>query len=442
MGSNSAISAMVDRRAMLRSAGALGLASMLPAEANASASFDGASEIQALIDNRVAEKQLPGAIVSLGMGTARPGLVMGGTLDLDSPVPVNEDTLWRLASMTKPIAGMAAMLLVSEGKLRLDQPVADFIPGFADMRVISDPKSADSRPAARLITIRHLITHTSGIVNDPVGTIAESYRQLGLAGEPLPESGGVSTGRSLPPPRTLEEYADRLAQVPLTADPGAKWIYSPNLDIAARIIEIVSRLPFDIFLERRVFLPLGMRSTYFWVPERDKGRLMTSYVRRDGKLVAIDVGMTSRLLTKPAFPRASGGLVSSASDYDRFLSMIVNQGLLDRRRVFPADAVAIGTSNLLPSGTDMSQYTSKTGFDGFGAGGMVTVGGPRPGTYGWGGSSGTTGFANPQLKSRWISFTNIGASDFGRRAMAAAGMTFSQANMPGGAESSVAPQAR
>lgn len=137
---------------------------------------------------------------------------------------------------------------------------------------------------------------------------------------------------------------------------------------------------------------------------------------------------------KPDIPRASGGLVSTARDYDRFLWMVVNGGLLDGRRVFPADAVKLGTSNLLPPGTDMTQYTSRTGYDGFGAGGMVTVGGPRPGTYGWGGSSGTTGFANPALKSRWGSYTNIGASDFGRRAMAAAGMSFSQAIMPGGAE--------
>ena len=238
----------------------------------------------------------------------------------------------------------------------------------------------------------------------------------------------------MPAPQNLEEWTNRMAMVPLTVDPGTKWIYSPNLDVVGRIIEIISGMPFDIFLERHMFIPLGMHSTYFWVPERDKGRLVTSYAQRDGMLVATDSGATSRLLTKPNIPRASGGLISSAHDYDRFLAMINNRGTLDGTRVIAAKAVELGTSNLLPPGTDMSEYTSRTGFDGFGAGGLVTTGGPRPGTYGWGGSSGTTGFTNPQLKSRWISFTNIGASDFGRRAMNAADMSFSPAIMPGGAE--------
>lgn len=421
----------LDRRMLLKGVGAGGLASILPTKAFAIASFKGASEIQALIDQRVAAKQLPGAIVSLSTGNPRPEYVYGGTLDFDSSVKVDENTLFRLASMTKPVVGMAVVLLIAEDKLKLDQPVADIIPAFAEMRVVPDPNTIESRPAARPITIRHLLTHTSGILNDPTGTIADAYRRLAVGGS---QPGAPAPANALPPPRNLEEWTNRIAQVPLTVDPGTKWQYSPNADILGRVIEVVSGMPFDVFLERRLFRPMGMRSTYFWVPERDKGRLMTMYQRRDGRLVVTDPGPTSRLLTKPAIPRGSGGLISTARDYDRFLEMIVNGGMLDGRRVFPADAVRVGTSNLLPPGTDMSQYTSRTGYDGFGALGMVTTGGPRPGTYGWGGSSGTTGFCNPELKSRWISFTNIGASDFGRRAMAAAGMTFSQAIMPGGAE--------
>lgn len=426
--------AELDRRHLIRSAGAAGLAGLLPSPASAAATFKGALEIKALIDERVATRQLPGAIVTVGQGTARAQFVMGGTLDFDSRTPVDENTLFRLASMTKPIAGMAAMLLISQGKLKLDQPVADFIPEFANMRVIPNPEKTESRPAESLITIRHLVTHTSGILNDTVGTIAEAYRRLGVG------NGAGSVAGDLTPPHSLKDYVDRLAKVPLAANPGTKWMYSPNMEIVGRVIEIISGLPFDVFLQRHLFLPFGMHSTGFWVAEHDKHRLMTSYIKKDGRLVAVDPGPTSRLLTKPDIPRASGGLVSTAHDYDRFLTMIMGKGLLDGRRVFPADAVAMGTSNLLPSGTDMSQYTSRTGFDGFGAAGMVTVGGPRPGTYGWGGSSGTTGFVCPQLRSRWISFTNIGASDFGRKAMAAAGMSFSQAIMPGGAERAATPK--
>ncbi len=421
----------LDRRALIRGSAALGMAGALPARARAAANVAGAAEIMALIDERVAARQFPGAVVALGGNNAPATFIAGGTVDFDSAARVNEHTLFRMASMTKPIAGMATMLLISEGKLKLDQPVADFIPAFANMRVVSDPKTTESRPAERLITIRHLVTHTSGIVNEPPGSIAESYRRLGLTGG---APSVTASGDALPPPRSLEGYVARLAQVPLACDPGTRWLYSPNLDIAARVIEVISGMPFDLFLQRRMFAPLGMASTGFWVRAKDKGRLMTMYARQAGALVPTDSAATSRLLVKPDIPRASGGLVSTPRDYDRFLWMVVNKGLLEGRRVFPADAVALGTSNLLPPGTDMSQYTSRTGHDGFGAGGMVTVGGPRPGTYGWGGSSGTTGFANPAMKSRWGSYTNVGASDFGRRAMAAAGMSFSQAIMPGGAE--------
>lgn len=421
----------LDRRALIRGSAALGIAGALPSRAGGAAALTGAAEIKALIDERVAARLLPGAVVALGGNNAPATFVAGGRVDFDSQSRVNEHTLFRMASMTKPIAGMATMLLISEGKLKLDQPVADFIPAFANMRVVSDPKTTESRPAERLITIRHLVTHTSGIVNEPPGTIAESYRRLGLTGG---APSVTASADALPPPRSLEDYVSRLAQVPLACDPGTRWLYSPNLDIVARVIEVISGMPFDVFLQKRMFAPLGMASTGFWVRAKDKGRLMTMYAREAGALVPTDAAVTSRLLVKPDIPRASGGLVSTPRDYDRFLWMVVNKGLLDGRRVFPADAVALGTSNLLPPGTDMSQYTSRTGHDGFGAGGMVTVGGPRPGTYGWGGSSGTTGFANPAMKSRWGSYTNIGASDFGRRAMAAAGMSFSQAIMPGGAE--------
>jgi len=387
------------------------VSSLVPAPA-AAARFAGADAVQAAIDERVAAKRLPGAILSLGSGRAPPDYVKGGTLDLESSVKVDENSLWRLASMTKPVAGMAAMLLIGEGRLRLDQPVADFIPGFASMRVMPDPKSTDTRPAARPITIRHLLTHTSGLANAPPGTIGEAYLRL-VGGGP----------GQLPPPQSCAEWIDRMATVPLVVDPGTKWIYSPSLDVIARIIEIVSGMEFDLFLDRRMFAPLKMRSTYFWVPERDKARLVTSYAQREGKLVATDAGPTSWLLNKPRIPSASGGLISSARDFDRFMAMLVNHGTLDGTRVIPADAVRLGLSNLLPPGTDMSQFNAPTGNDGFGAGGRLFMGGPQPGTFGWGGVSGTVGYLNAERKTRLGIYTNIGVGDFIRQALAAARMS-------------------
>jgi CubicO group peptidase (beta-lactamase class C family) len=191
------------------------------------------------------------------------------------------------------------------------------------------------------------------------------------------------------------------------------------LEVAARVIEIVSGTSFDTFLERRIFKPLGMGSTYFWVPERDKLRLATLYAPRGDALVASDVGPTSRLLTPPAVPRASGGLVSTARDYDRFLAMIAGDGALEGTRVLPAEAVRLGTSNLLPPGADMSGFAAGALSGGYGAGASVSVVGPRLGNYGWGGVSGTTAFVNRRLQTRLSTFTNIGLSGFGREVTAA-----------------------
>lgn len=408
--------ARLDRRTLLLGTGAMGLGSLLPARL-AAAPFAGAEEIQKIIDEGVAARQFPGAVVSLGTGTGAPQFVKGGTVGFDSRVPADENTLWRMASLTKPVAGMAAMLLIGEGKIKLDQPIADFIPAFADMRVLTSENGTETRPASRPITIRNLITHTNGLVAVPTGAQAEAYARLGLR-----ESRGVTIADAMPPPQSLKEWTERIATAPLAAEPGTKWIYSPGLDVLGRIAEIVSSQLFDVFLERRIFTPLGMSSTGFWVPEKDKTRLATLYKRKNDQLVVTDPGLTSELLNKPAIPRASGGLVSTAHDFDRFMAMVVNLGTLDGVHVIHADAVRLSTSNILPPGTDMSAYTSRTGADGFGAGGMVTIGGLRTGTYGWGGSSGTTGFMNPTLGSRWATFTNVGAGAFGRKALAAAGM--------------------
>jgi CubicO group peptidase (beta-lactamase class C family) len=365
--------------------------------------FPGAAAIQASIDRRVAARKLPGAIVAYGKGTGRPEYVAGGTLDFDSKTRIDENSLWRLASLTKPVTGMATMLLIADGKLRLDQSVAEILPAFARMKVLTDPAGTETRAARSPITIRHLLTHTAG-----VGT--------------LPPAGSPNAP---PPAGSLDEFVDQLAAAPLAAEPGTKWIYASGLEIAARVIEVVSGMAFGTFLEQRLFVPLNMRSTYSWVPEQDKARLVTLYAQQDGALVASDPGMTSRLLTRPAYPRASGGLVSSARDYDRFLAMISGEGTLDGVTVMPAEAIRLAVSNLLPAGVDMSAYPVSGGPTGFGAGASVITSGPRSGTYGWGGSSGTTAYVDTQRKTRLSTYTNIGHSDFAREVMLLAGMALS-----------------
>lgn len=387
---------VLDRRNVIRGAGALGLAGLLPVPAWAGP-FPNKAAVQGIVDRWVAEKKLPGAVVAYGEGTAPPEYVMAGTLAFDSTTKVDENTLWRMASLTKPITGMATMLLIAEGKLGIDQPVAELIPAFARVQIAADAAGKDPRPATRPMLVRHLMTHTSG-----VGSLSGAATDPGA-------------------PRTLAEHVDRLATVPLAAEPGTKYHYASGLEVAARIIEIVGGMPFEVFLERRIFAPLGMNSTAFWVPEANKPRLATLYAQKDGALAVTDPAATSRLLTKPAVPRASGGLVSTAHDYDRFLAMIAGDGALDGKRVLPVSAVRMGTSNLLPAGTDMSGFTSNHLSGGYGAGGSVTLDGlANAGNYGWGGASGTSAFVNMKgARRRVSSYTNIGVGMFSREVTAA-----------------------
>jgi len=388
----------LDRRALLQGAGAIGMASATSLPAWAAITPSRIAETQAVIDRWVAEKKLPGAIVAIGEGTARPVFVKGGTLAFDSPVKVDENTIWRLASLTKRLTGMATMLLIAAGKLGLDQPVAELIPAFSRM-LVSDPATKATRQARWPITVRHLMTHTSGITNLPAA----------IAGEP-------------PATTSLAAYVDQIAAQPLVAEPGTKYHYANGLEVAARLIEIAGGMPFDTFLQERFFTPLRMNSTGFWVREVDRARLATSYSLRDGELVAGELPYTARLYAPPAFPRASSGGVSTAHDYDRWLAMILGEGALDGVRVMPASAVRMGVSNLMPPGVDASEFAAFKIMDGYGAGGATNMP-PIPGSYGWGGASGTTAFANARTQTRVSTFTNIGSGPFGQESVAAATST-------------------
>jgi CubicO group peptidase (beta-lactamase class C family) len=399
----------LDRRGLLGGAATIGLASALPLPALAAISSERIAATQAVIDRWVAERKLPGAVVAIGQGTAPPVYVAGGTLGFDNPTKVDEHTIWRLASLTKPLTGMAAMLLIAEGKLGLDQPIGELIPAFARPLVRFDPAAKTTRPAARPITVRHLMTHTSGIDRVP----------------PTDEGG--------PPPATsLAEYVDQLAAQPLVAQPGTKYHYANGLEVAARLIEVASGLPFEVFMQDRFFTPLRMDRTGFWVREADRDRLATSYRVQDGVLVAGDPAAHARLLVPPAFPRASGGAVSTAHDYDRWLAMILGEGQLDGVRVMPPSAVRMGVSNLLPAEVDTSDFPPFAIMGGYGAGGYSINVPPKVGDYGWGGASGTTAFANPQTQLRVSTFTNIGSGPFGQEAVAAAsGRPITEGPIPG-----------
>ena len=364
------------------------------------------TETQALFDGYVASGKMPGIVGAFGVGDSPTQFVSAGRIADEASAPVADaDTLWRIYSMTKPITGMAAMLLIQDGKLKLDDPLSKYFPEFARMRVLTSPDtSLDGVPARNPILIRHLLTHTAGLSYNVVakGPLLKEYERLGI----LP--GQVNTTLELQArsvrPKTLAEFARRVATLPLIAEPGTKWSYSIGLDVMGAVIEKASGVPFDTFVQTRLLDPLGMRSTYWSVPAGEARRLATNYVFIGDTRNPLDRGDTSVYLSAPSFPYGGAGLVSTARDYDRFLHMLVNGGTLDGRQVMKPETVALALSNLLPPGVTFTNRGSTTKM-GFGAGGSVYLadapgGGGSKGTFGWGGAAGTIAWVDPVRKVR------------------------------------------
>ena len=378
---------------------------------------------QALFDGYVRDGKMPGIVAAFGIGDMPTQFVSAGRLATDSTAPAaGPETLWRVYSMTKPITAMAAMMLVEEGKMRLDQPISDFLPAFGKMRVQLNPDSLQSRPAARPITVRNLLTHTAGLGYNIVtkGPLLKEYERLGIL--PAAISAGVEPQMRRARPSTLQEFANRVATLPLIADPGTKWSYSVSLDVMGAVIEKASGMPFDQFVQTRLFAPLNMRSSYWTVPAAEARRFATNYTFLGDNLVPVDPGATSVYLTRPSFPYGGAGLVMSARDYDRFLHMLADGGALDGVRVMRPETVRLAMSNLLPAGVTFGGVDGGTGGTsasvpmGYGAGGSVYLadgpgGVPSKGTYGWGGAAGTIAFVDPGRRIRGTIMVNYFPAD-------------------------------
>jgi CubicO group peptidase (beta-lactamase class C family) len=388
---------------------------------------------KALFESYVADDKMPGIVGAFGYGDLPTVYVSAGRIaDEPTAAPAGPDSLWRVYSMTKPITGMAAMMLVEEGKIGLDQPVSDFIPAFKTMRVQLNPDTLETRPAARPITIRNLLTHTAGLGYSIVtrGPLLAEYNRLGL------NPGAINTqlemlARMTRPP-TLEAFADRVAEAPLIADPGTKWSYSIGLDVMGRVIEVASGMRFDAFVQKRIFDPLKMRSSYWTVPRSEIGRFATNYAFQreameqlaagfpvdtsqidEKSRMPIDPAADSVWLSPPSFPYGGAGLVMSARDYDRFLHALQDGGILDGVRVLKPETAALMMSNLLPPGVTYDPSRIGAGpaqKAGFGAGGSVLLedqpGRPSRGTYGWGGAAGTVAWVDPARHMRGTIMVN------------------------------------
>jgi CubicO group peptidase (beta-lactamase class C family) len=364
--------------------------------------------VAALSDKYVASRKLANLYLTFGWGQQpHAHTVGGGTLSLARPAPVDENSLYRIYSMSKPITGMATMILISEGKLGLDQPVHEILPAFRDMRVLIDPEGPldETVPANQPITIRMLLTHTAGLGYQIVskGPLQKAFNEQGLVGGrvsrmPIPGIEPVT------PAPNLAVWADRLAELPLMYQPATKWSYSCSIDLLGRVIEVASGMAFEAFLKARIFDPCGMTSTWMQVPASEAHRLTDNYGIVGGVPFPIDPGVNSIYLDAPEVPAGGGGLVSSPKDYDRFLRMLLGYGRIDGKFVMSEEAVRVGTSNLLPASVDTAG--SWIAGEGHGAGGRS-----KGGQFGWGGAAGTLGAVDFDLGLRSCLWTQYMPSE-------------------------------
>ena len=341
--------------------------------------------IDAVLQRHIDERRLAGAVTLV----ARKGSVVHfeaqGVMDLESKRPMSKDTLFRMASSTKPVTGVAVMMLVEEGKIRLTDPVSKFITEFKGLKVaVRTDVEAESEvvPADREITIRDLLTHTSGLGSGGLGTRRVPRESLWPSGSE----------------ETLASFIPRLSAVPLDFQPGTRWRYSglPGLDVLGRVVEVVSGQSYDAFLRQRIFEPLGMTDTFFVVPEDRQSRLATVYRHTEKGLEP----STFTLRFPKTYFSGAGGLVSSAADYFRFAQMLANRGQLNGKRLLSPRAVELYSSNHVGD-MFVGQLGRPKGM-GFGLSVEVVVDPVQAssfrskGSFGWDGAFGTHFWVDPQ----------------------------------------------
>jgi len=282
-----------------------------------------------------------------------------GMSDLESAKPMRADTLFRIASMSKPITSAAALMLVEEGRIALDDPITRWIPELADLRVLRDPAGPldDTTPAARAITVEDLLTHRSGIAYAPFseGPLQQAYEQA--LGDP-----GMNR-------LSVDQWLAALGTLPLAFQPGERFHYGHSTDVLGFLIGRVEGRPFREVLRERIFDPLGMPDTDFWLPEAKRGRLASlyRYDESESRLSKVELEMYD---APPAYTPGGGGLVSSAGDYHRFARMLLGGGALEGVRLLRPETVRLMHTNRL---TDAQRETPFAGMplwrkSGFGLG--------------------------------------------------------------------------
>lgn len=363
-----------------------------PAEVGMSA--ERLERISVALQTAIKENRIPGAVALV----ARRGRIVYykafGMADNASQRELKKDDIFRIASQSKAITATAVMMLWEEGKFQLDDPISKWIPAFDKAGVLKTFNEEDStwttEPASKPITIRHLLTHTSGIgygVIDSDPRFKKMYAKAGV------------TDLFTTEPVTIGESVERLADLPLHHHPGERFTYSEGLDVLGYFIELVSGKPFDVFLRERLFEPLGMQDTGFYLPKEKAGRLVAVQKPENGKWIRYPVTFYDPdypIKGAKKFFSGGAGLCSSAKDYATFLQMYLNGGELGGRRILSHTTIATIMANQVqgPFGDGDKHYGLAFGVltdKGVARGGLGSAG-----TFDWGGYFNTQYFADPK----------------------------------------------
>lgn len=355
--------------------------------------------VHALVARTIAAGEIAGAVTLVARNGQVAYLEAQGVMDLESKRPMQTDSMFRIASMSKPVAAVAILMLAEEGKVRLDDPVSRFIPSYANLEVAvakparpgaGGPQAAATRggpggappefytvPAEREITVLDLLTHTSGLMSGPIGNSA------GNAGFNKRHDVGL-------------KWVEELAASPLEFQPGTRWAYSAvaGFDALARIVEIASGQEYNDFLVQRLFGPLDMRDVTFWPNAEQRTRLATVYQRRDGRLVESD---NPDSMSGEKYHGGGGGIMTTAETYAQFAMMLANGGELNGVRILSPRTVELMGSAFIPS-----TLPGRPAGEGYGLGVRVVTDSAARGTwltegsFGWSGVYGTHFWADPK----------------------------------------------
>ncbi len=342
--------------------------------------------IHTMVKKHIDAGEISGAV----MLVARKGQIayidVQGTMDIETKKPMTRDSVFRMASMTKPVVGTSIMMMLEEGKVRLTDPISRFIPEFKDQKVAIQTAPAQGNtppkfytvPASHDITIKDLLTHTSGLSSGPMG-----------------QSVVAKEGRRRPED-TLATYLPRVAKSPLEFQPGTRWMYSASdgFDVLARVVEVASGMPFNQFLKQRIFDPLEMTETSHWPTDAQMPRLVSAYTVNNGKMVKNENSMS---MSSKVYFAGGGGLVSTVDDYAKFAQMLANGGELNGKRLLSPRTVSLMSSVHIPS-----TLPGRTAGEGYGLSVRViddAIGGNHRisnGSFGWSGAYGTHFWVDPK----------------------------------------------